>query len=250
MNCKNCFKFGHTFYNCMKPIRSYGVILYRMENDKKKYLMICRKHTYGLSSIIRGKYASSNIEKIRTHVDGMTNKEKEMVMNESFENLWDYFWCGMLSNRQNNEKVHSKLKFNTNRETIIELIQNSKTNWECAEWEFPKGRMQQNETEIECALREFEEETHISKNNINLIYNLCPLEEFYTSTNDKMYKITYFLSQLKNEEPNLLSFQEEEVSKMEWKDLDECLESIRPCNKEKKNLIRSLEEILNTYNVV
>jgi len=156
----------------------------------------------------------------------------------------------MLSNRQNNEKVHSKLKFNTNRETIIELIQNSKTNWECAEWEFPKGRMQQNETEIECALREFEEETHISKNNINLIYNLCPLEEFYTSTNDKMYKITYFLSQLKNEEPNLLSFQEEEVSKMEWKDLDECLESIRPCNKEKKNLIRSLEEILNTYNVV
>jgi 8-oxo-dGTP pyrophosphatase MutT (NUDIX family) len=212
--------------------------------------MICRKHTYGLSSIIRGKYSSSNIEKIQTHVDGMTNKEKEMVATEEFDVLWDYFWCGMLSNRQTNDKMHSKLKFNNNRSVIVDLIQNSTTNWDTAEWEFPKGRMQQHETDIECALREFEEETHISKNNINLIYNLCPLEEYYKSTNDKMYQITYFLSQLKSEEPDLSSFQEEEVSKMEWKDLEECLGSIRPCNQEKKNLISSLEEILNTYEVI
>ena len=250
MNCKNCFKYGHTFYNCKKPIRSYGIILYKTEGPRKKYLMICRKHTFGFSTIIRGKYSSSNLLQIQTYVDSMTNLEKEMIKTRDFEELWEYLWCGIMNTRKNNDKTQAEIKFNSTKEMIVEFISNSSTNWENAEWEFPKGRMQQGENDIECALREFEEETHIFKNNINLIYNVCPFEEIYKGSNEKMYQITYFLAQLKNEEPDLLSFQVEEVSRMEWKDLEECLESIRPCNKEKKELIISLNEILNTYSVL
>lgn len=250
MNCKNCFKYGHTFYNCKKPIRSYGIILYKMETAKKKYLMICRKHTFGFTSIIRGKYSSSNADQIQVYVDSMTNHEKEIMSTHSFDELWEYMWCGILSTRKNHDKSHAELKFNNILDTILTCIANSPTNWEQAEWEFPKGRMQPGETDIQCALREFEEETHISTNNINIIYNICPFEEIYRGSNDKMYQITYFMAQLKHEEPNLASFQEEEVSRMEWKDLEECLASIRPCNKEKKELIMSLEEILNTYEVI
>lgn len=268
MNCKNCFKYGHTFYNCKKPIRSYGIILYKTtadpvqhqpqltdpnsspEKKKNKYLMICRKHSFGFISIICGKYSSTNPEQIQVYIDSMTNNEKTLVFTKNFGELWEYMWGSISSNRKNHDREHAEVKFLNVRDVLLECITNSTTNWECPEWEFPKGRMQHGETDIECALREFEEETHIASHNINIIYNICPFEEIYKGSNTKMYQITYFLAKLKNEEPNLLSFQEEEVSSMEWKDLEECLESIRPYNTEKKELIMSLEDILNTYAVL
>jgi ADP-ribose pyrophosphatase YjhB (NUDIX family) len=270
MNCKNCFKYGHTFYNCKKPIRSYGIILYKTDptspihppglvavssaalpqQGTKKYLMICRKHSYGFISIIRGKYSSTNPEQIQVHIDSLTNYEKELMTTKDFGELWEYMWGGTLSNRKNHDRTHAEVKYLNVRDVVLDCIANSATHWECPEWEFPKGRMQQGETDIECAMREFEEETHISPCNINVVYNLCPFEEIYKASNDKMYQITYFLAKLKNEEPNLLSFQEEEVSCMEWKTLEGCLESIRPCNKEKKELVQSLEDILNNYAIL
>lgn len=250
MNCKNCFKYGHTFYNCKKPIRSYGVILYKMLGPRKQYLMICRKHTFGFTSVIRGKYTSANHHQLQIYVDSMTNYEKELISTKDFGELWEYLWGGILNSRKNHDRTHAEMKFNSIRDSLELCIQSSETRWENPEWEFPKGRMQPGETDIQCAIREFEEETHVSANNINIIYNICPFEELYRGSNDKMYQITYYLAQLRNEEPNLSSFQEEEVSQMEWKDLDECLAAIRPCNKEKKDLIMSLEEILNTYEVV
>jgi len=78
---------------------------------------------------------------------------------------------------------------------------------------------------------------------------VCPFEEVYISNNNKSYKIIYYLAKLKTIEPNMESFQEEEVSKMEWKDLEQCLSSIRPYNREKLSLIQSLEDILNDYGV-
>jgi ADP-ribose pyrophosphatase YjhB (NUDIX family) len=250
MSCKNCFKYGHTFYHCKKPIRSYGIILYRATEEKKKYLMICRKHTFGFTTIVRGKYSSLNPTQLQTHVDSMTKHEKELIKQKAFGELWEYLLGSICSSRRNHDRSHAEFKFNTMRELLLEAIASSSTEWEEAEWEFPKGRMQQGENDLECALREFEEETHISKHNVRIIYNLCPFEEIYRGSNDKMYQITYFLAQLKHEEPNLLSFQEEEVSRMEWKDLEECLADIRPNNPEKKELVVSLEQILNTYAVV
>jgi 8-oxo-dGTP pyrophosphatase MutT (NUDIX family) len=250
MNCKNCLKYGHTFYHCKKPVRSYGIILYRATEDKKKYLMICRKHTFGFTTIMRGKFSSLNPTQIQTHVDSMTNYEKEIIQQKSFSELWEYLLGNISSSRRNHDRSHAEFKFNAMRHLLLEAIAASPTHWEEAEWEFPKGRMQHGENNLECALREFEEETHISKHNVRIIYNLCPFEEIYKGSNDKMYQITYFLAQLKHEEPNLLSFQEEEVSRMEWKDLEQCLADIRPNNQEKKDLVSSLEEILNTYAVV
>lgn len=249
MNCKNCFKFGHTFYQCKKPIRSYGVILYKMDTNKKKYLMICRKHSFGFSTIIRGKYDSTNIEQMKNLIDTMTLQEKEMILTKPFEDNWNYLWTNSYTHLHTNEKNYLEIKFDKNHEIFATIIGESTTQWNEPEWEFPKGRMQQNETEMDCAIREFEEETHISKHNINIIYNVCPFEEVYISNNNKSYKIIYYLAKLKTIEPNMESFQEEEVSKMEWKDLEQCLSSIRPYNREKLSLIQSLEDILNDYGV-
>jgi hypothetical protein len=54
----------------------------------------------------------------------------------------------------------------------------------------------------------------------------------------------------KHEKPiSLYNYQQSEVSKIEWKSLDECLESIRPYNLEKKQLIINIDKVLQEYRI-
>jgi hypothetical protein len=48
-------------------------------------------------------------------------------------------------------------------------------------------------------------------------------------------------------EDYLEDFQRTEVSKLEWKTIDECLEAIRPYNLEKKQLITNINKVLQEY---
>ena len=51
-----------------------------------------------------------------------------------------------------------------------------------------------------------------------------------------------------NEKDDYLNnFQITEVSKLEWKTVDECLEAIRPYNLEKKELITNINKVLKEY---
>ena len=77
-----------------------------------------------------------------------------------------------------------------------------------------------------------------------------PFEEIFIGSNHKSYKHKYFLAYLEdgsNEDNNLSHFQKTEVSKLEWKTLDECLKSIRPYNLEKKQLIININKVLQEY---
>jgi hypothetical protein len=46
---------------------------------------------------------------------------------------------------------------------------------------------------------------------------------------------------------NLHNYQLTEVSKLDWKTIDKCLESIRPYNLEKKQLIININKVLQEY---
>jgi len=75
-----------------------------------------------------------------------------------------------------------------------------------------------------------------------------PFEEIFIGTNYKSYKHKYFLAHTTELDSKYLkNFQVSEVSKLEWKTLDECLKSIRPYNLEKKNLINQINKVLHDY---
>jgi hypothetical protein len=62
------------------------------------------------------------------------------------------------------------------------------------------------------------------------------------------FEIDYNDSLLKDDnEINLQNYQKSEVSKLEWKTIDECLKSIRPYNLEKKQLIININKVLQEY---
>ena len=61
------------------------------------------------------------------------------------------------------------------------------------------------------------------------------------------YKNKYFIAFIDDEKNDLTHFQVAEVSKMEWCNIDACLDKIRPYNLEKKQLIRNVHTVLETY---
>ena len=73
------------------------------------------------------------------------------------------------------------------------IIQNSETQWDSPEWGFPKGRRNHQETDIACAIREWEEETGFRRESLKIIKNLCPFEEI--SQKSPKSKVLHTLSE-------------------------------------------------------
>jgi 8-oxo-dGTP pyrophosphatase MutT (NUDIX family) len=256
--CNNCGKQGHLYHQCKLPITSYGMVIFRKFEGNYQFLMIRRKDSFGYIDFIRGKYSPYNIYKLQNIIDEMSVEEKDRILNETFDNLWKKMWGETTNNHYNNEENLSCKKMELIKNGIMindvfislkDIINNSNTKWVETEWEFPKGRRNFKEKDLECALREFEEETGISKENLTIIENVLPFEEIFIGTNHKSYKHKYFLALLNDTlaDDFMNNYQISEVSKIEWKKIDECLECIRPYNLEKKNLISNIYKVLEEY---
>jgi 8-oxo-dGTP pyrophosphatase MutT (NUDIX family) len=257
--CNNCGKQGHLFHQCKLPITSYGIILFKKdENNVFRFLMIRRKDSFGYIDFIRGKYSPYNIYQIQNIINEMSVDEKKRILEEPFEKLWHDMWGDIGNAQYKNEENMSSKKFESikngvllNNETITleNIIEKSDTKWDETEWEFPKGRRNYKEKDLECALREFEEETGIRQHKISIIENVLPFEEIFIGTNYKSYKHKYFLAYMDDESEMLHNYQKTEVSKIEWKTYEECLKCIRPYNLEKKKLITNIYKVLQEYSL-
>lgn len=263
IQCNNCGIKGHMYGNCKYPITSIGIIAYKFDTTLRQnvYLMIRRRNSLGFVEFMRGKYNLCDKQYLQNLINEMTIKEKDMLKTQSFEMLWRYLWNNKTSSKHNQEERISKKKFillkngaSTMNEyyTLSSLLKDSTTQWYEEEWGFPKGRRNNNEKDIHTATREFQEETGLSQSNLSIIRNILPFEEIFTGSNYKSYKHKYYLAHLQESQNvgNSALFQECEVSKMEWKTLDECVACIRPYNKERIELIREIDDILQSYMIL
>lgn len=254
--CNNCGKHGHLFHHCKLPITSYGIILFRSSSLGLQFLMIRRKDTYGYIDFIRGKYTNQNVLQIRKIIDQMSNDEKLRIQTCNFDTLWKDMWGENNYMQYRSEEVSSSKKFeylksgvtiNGELYTLEKFIKESRNSWIETEWEFPKGRRNFQEKDLECAVREFEEETGIPSDCISVVENVLPFEEIYIGSNLKSYKHKYYLAHMNDNSDAPWNFQKTEVSKLEWKTLDDCVSSIRPYNLEKIRMIMNVNTILQEY---
>ena len=248
--CNNCGKPGHLIHQCKLPITSYGFIAFRYFEGQLKFLMVKRKDSFGYIDFMRGKYSIYNADHLQNTVNEMSMEEKQNLLVQPFELLWKKLWCETTSSftQHINEHHASSKKCETLRQggQLQYLVQNSTTQWADPEWEFPKGRRNNKEKDLECAYREFVEETGIHRQHMSIVENMLPFEELFVGSDGKTYKYKYYLTHIK-ENVSIDQFQKTEIGQMEWKTLEQCLEIIRPYHIEKKKLIQKISNVLNKY---
>lgn len=250
--CNNCGKYGHLFRHCKNPIVSFGCIQFRINNDIREYLMICRKDTLGYIDFIRGKYLVHDDEYIINMFKQMTNAEKQKIIEQNFNRLWLDLWKNTQTTTSlyKSEEESSRSKFNKIKEKIKTFIEisNEYGTWDIPEWGFPKGRRNYLEGEYDCAIRETVEETGYNIEDMNSIKNIAPFEEVFIGSNYKNYKHKYYLTFMNyNKTIDTKGFDNSEVSSMEWKSFNDCVNSIRPYNIEKINMISRIDNALEKY---
>lgn len=267
--CGNCGKIGHVYKVCYEPIISLGIILYRKipNGDGIEYLMVRRKDSLGFVELVRGNYPLDNLPYLINIVDEMTLSEKEDILTKPFEVLWNNLWLEdeqkkakyrteFNKSRINFERVQIDQDFNGITTNLKKIIQQSQSVWEEPEWGFPKGRRNLRERDLACAIREFEEETNIPRDNIEINRSIPPLVEEFVGSNNKRYRHIYYLARLTQDikltiDQNKKS-QMIEIGDIRWFILSDALKNIRSYNTEKKNTLREansiiLHEVENMY---
>lgn len=261
--CSNCGEIGHNYFKCMNPILSAGIIAFRRDRGKIEYLIIRRKDTLAYAYFIRGKYVLHNKFFLQHLIDVMTESEKKNILERDFNELWDELWgenilyisekkeqLNISKNKLNELKTGCNKKDKNISFNLKELVESSKTNWIEPEWGFPKGKKEYfKETELQCALREFEEETGYSNNKLNIIKNIQPFIEYFIGSNYKTYKHIYFLAEYHPLYSNDIkkSFQKTEVSAIQWVTLEEAIEKFRLYDIDRIEIIKRVDKILRNY---
>ena len=238
-------------------------------NNIIEYLLIRRRNSLNYVEFIRGKYDINNLDYLERSINFITVHEREMIKNNNFLTLWKDLW-GENSNdhndpyakyknptNNNSEFIESNDKFNILKKGITikkneininfkldKLISETIYNFKEPEWGFPKGRRNSREKNIDCAKREFCEETNIEDCEY-IIINMTPLEETYMASNNLKYKHIYYISQIKDN--NLVPYinndnlsQKIEIGDIKWVSFNNAMLKIREYNIEKKNALLNL----------
>jgi len=249
--CLNCGKKGHLYKRCDKPTVSYGLITYTIINSEIQYLLIQRKHSLEFIEFMRGRYFIEYPETIKTLFNKMILFEKDLIRNNSFDELWDNLW-GDSENTNNNYK----LEYETSKKLYIELKNTNQLNKYCdmvskcneLEWGFPKGRKNINEKALKCALREFYEETNIRDCNICFIKHIKPIKEFIVGSNGIQYIHVYYLSKIKFRNdlltPNNTSSEINDIQLMNYK---KTKNKIRLHHFNKLKILDNINNFIQTY---
>ena len=283
--CTNCGKLGHHFRICNAPITSYGIIAFRiidsnwnqasMISSKKvegsieeiipqesiEFLLIQRKDSIGFIEIIRAKYKIHDIPYIRQQIEGTTVKEREMLISKSFQELWKEIWGNDAENKHyRNDYFQAKQKFEQLTHgfyiedsfiTLHELIKTTPLLWTTPEWGFPKGRRNMYESDQECAIREFCEETMLTPTDFHILQTLEPIRETFVGNNNIHYEHVYYIAWVSNQN-TILELREnneamaQEVGSIGWFSTENALKKIRTTNIEKQEILLRSSKILET----
>ena len=287
VTCTNCGIFGHSFRQCLAPVTSFGMIIFRVKGDWNQaaqlskssvcvngleqksqsiqYLLIQRRDSLGFVEIMRGKYKLQEIDYIRHQLSSITQKERDKLTNLSFDELWTGLW-GITTDQQGqayrSEKEVSRVKFDGLRNgytyevsgekiSLESLLKTIPCTWETPEWGFPKGRRDQRESEFQCALREVKEETGLTDADIIPIRNLQPIQESFFGTNNIHYCHKYFIAYAPGSEDIKIDTKNtmmmREVGNIGWFSQDDALRMIRADNVEKREILLKASSLLRNY---
>ena len=279
-NCSNCNKIGHNSKQCSEPITSVGIFCFKLDsvikntfnhnlnnisyydfdnnynlnmsnilkfnkyNKMIKFLLVRRKHSLNYIDFIKGKYNLNDVDNILNMFNHMSIMEVDRIKTNNFNDLWCNLWNKTANYKiYNNEMIQSCNKFNKMKELgIIYDILNRCNPYPYPEWEIPKGRRDMNEKNIDCAIREFSEETQMNCDNYSILNCINPIHDNFLGTNNKQYKHIFYIAQANNNEEIELNsiHHNNEIDTIKWCNWDEIIILLRPYNENKIKIITSV----------
>jgi 8-oxo-dGTP pyrophosphatase MutT (NUDIX family) len=272
-HCTNCGLSGHIFRTCLSPVTSYGLITLRYmneyftnslfskdivlnnRNDNIQFLLIQRKDSLSFVEFIRGKYNPYEEEYVLRLLKGMTIIEQNLILTNTFDELWNSVWgeTSIVKSHKNDYDTSEK-KFSIIKDKLSDYIKNNPSKWIEPEWGFPKGRRNPHETDMNCAIREFQEETGLHRQNFTIIQNTYPISETFFGSNQVHYCHKYYIAVCNKSvevEMNMNnSHMTREIGNIKWCSLDEAISKIRPDNVEKREILLKAGKIMRNFHPV
>ena len=218
--------------------------------EKIKFLLIKRKHSLGYIDFVRGRYKSDNVDGIVFLFQQMTSEEIEKIGSYSIEQLWDDLWIDadkkVLYEREftKSKQKFERIKSGDGGLTLDYYVKNVAPSWNLAEWGFPKGRRNKLESDLDCAKREFEEESGFTKDDYVIATAIEPFVEDFLGTNGVRYKHIYYVAFATTQRvPGINtqnSHQRGEIGDIAFFTYNETLDIIRSYHLERKKIVMSL----------
>jgi ADP-ribose pyrophosphatase YjhB (NUDIX family) len=223
--------------------------------------MIRRKDTLGYMDFMRGKFPIYQKKYILNMMTQMTTDEKNRLREKyhlfhESEKVTGY-GSGSGQIKEKIQALMVGIHHPTNGEyydllTLLDISDEISEIWHEPEWGFPKGRRNVQESDYDCALREFSEETGYATSVLHNIRNIIPLEEIFIGSNYKSYRHKYYVMNIayRDSISSGKPYQKSEVSGMEWKSYTKCMESIRSYNLEKKRILTNVYQCIQCSKIV
>jgi len=280
--CINCNKNNHNLKLCTKPIYSYGIICIKIDNiiipspiiiedflinkiinidefnllnlsnlskidyykNKIKFLVIQRKYSFTYVEFIRGKYNENDFKSFQYLLNLMTKTEIDKIITNKFKILWNELWqktSKHIAFQKEFEISQQKFNYIKKNFNLLEFI-NFKNLYDSPEWGFPKGRRDKNEKNLDCAIREFKEETGIESDNYIILNRLNTIEETVIGLENYVFKLVYYigLSFNENKLEMITDHQKYETSDIKWMTYEDIIPKIREYYLEKIKLIHKI----------
>lgn len=174
---------------------SHGIALCKRGADGiVRLLMINKRYTYAFFAFACGRYNENNNDELVALFDKMTIDEKIDILSMNFQQVWYRVWLGYLAS--SNMFILSRNKYNeyivADGGAHLKMLMRRSRRYAARIWEIPKGRKKNiGEGELDCAIREFYEETGIPRNAYHITdgtYKLVFTEE------GVRYDITYYIA--------------------------------------------------------
>ncbi len=206
------------------PITSYGIILFYIDIHENIWYLICqRRDTIEYADFIRGRYTKTMLN---AYISLMSQDERERILTYDFRDLWDDLWVNHDVGFYKDSFVKAKTKFDNNIGLVKTILDNTESLVKEPSWGFPKGKKNSKETDIECSIREFKEETKLELDFKNLT-TLPPSKETFKGSNNKIYSTVYYIAQtmdiipikkiaIENENSIRKETISEEISNLKW----------------------------------
>jgi 8-oxo-dGTP pyrophosphatase MutT (NUDIX family) len=276
----NVSKYGTNKSRLLK--KSAGVACIRFNKNELRYevLMVRKRYSYCFAAFVFGRYNKRDENYITILLNGMTNQEKLDVLSLNFDLMWWRIWLDFPNKSKDTEKnwtdiykkktlsnyiqsstpktkydlylkkkAKFKALFSNNALLLDRLIKRSNDSSELL-WEIPKGRIERNESNLDCALRELKEETGIDTNMMKILPDIKPFIDEFTHMGVR-YNSYYYTGIVTNDFEPKISFstfsQLIEIDDVKWVSLDE----LKYMNKSKTlhvHLLNIFKIIKNRYN--